>query len=166
MSESKPINTEYIKLGLYALGGWLLYNRFFGKDRADREAEAASNVINQLPIDKNPLQTESYKPKAPAPNTIAFRTDKTTPAVPKTYFVDAARDIRDSFGVFNDDEAKITRSIKKALTKQEVNLIARSYSALYKKDLFFDLNDKLNLKELAPIYKYINELPDTIKGKK
>ena len=86
--------------------------------------------------------------------------------LPKTYFIDAARDIKNAFGLFNDDEAAIVRAFKKALTKQEINLISRSYSALYKTDLFFDISNRLNIKELEPIYSYILKLPETIPGKK
>jgi len=168
MKEVKTgINPEILKLLLYAAGAYILYRRFFGKDKEDKAADEASSQILNLPINKNPLQTESYKPTTPpAAGKIYFRTDKTSPAVAKTYFVDAARDIKESFGIFNDDEARIIRSIKKALTKQEVNLIARAYSALYKKDLFFDLKDRLNKKELQPAFSYILSLPETIPGKK
>lgn len=167
MKETKRIiDPEILKLLLYALGGYLLYNRFFGKKQEDLEANQASNEIRNLPIQKNPLQTESFKPTIPKPNTITFRTDKTSPSVPKTFFVDAARDIKESFGVFNDDEARIIRSLKRARTQQEINLIARSYSALFRKDLFYDLNDRLNKKELAPIYQYILKLPNEIPGRK
>jgi len=166
-NQSPAINPEILKLLLYAIGGYILYNRFFGKDKEDREADAASAAVNQLPPANNPLQTETYRPKAAAASgMIYFRTDKTKPPVPKTYFVDAARDIKESFGIFNDDEARITRSMKKALTKAEVNLIARAYSALYKKDLFFELNSRLNKKELQPIYSYILALPEQMKGTK
>jgi len=167
MKETKRIiDPEILKILLYALGGYLIYNRFFGKKAEDREAEQASDEVRNLPIDKNPLQTETFKPPVNKSNFIAFRTDKTSPSVPKTFFVDAARDIKESFGVFNDDEARIIRSIKRAKTQTEVNIIARSYSALFRKDLFFDLNNKLNKTELAPIYTYILKLPAEIPGRK
>lgn len=165
--QTRIIDPEILKVLLYALGGYILYNRFFGKKAEDVQAEAAASNIKALPIANNPLQTETYKPTTQAkPGTIFFRTDKTNPSVPKTYFIDAARDIKNAFGLFNDDEAAIVRAFKKALTKQEINLISRSYSALYKTDLFFDISNRLNIKELEPIYSYILKLPETIPGKK
>jgi hypothetical protein len=72
----------------------------------------------------------------------------------------SAKDIKNSIGLFTDDEAKIVNAFKRAITKTEINLIARYYSALYKRDLMFDIKDNLSAKELLPIYKYINSLPD------
>lgn len=158
------ISPEILKILLYAVGAYMLYQRFFGKKIEDIEAEKASAAIKNLEPKNNPLQTETYKPSAKPAGFIYFRTDKTNPAIPKTYFVEAARDINKSFGIFNDDEAAITRAIKKAITKAEVNLISRAYSALYKEDLFYKLNNKLNKAELEPIYNYILKLPDSIKG--
>ena len=163
-TEKRTFDPEIVKLFLYAIGAYILYNRFFGKKTEDIEAEKASATIKGLEPKSNPLQTETYRPAVKQPGFIYFRTDKTAPSVPKTYFLEAARDINNAFGIFNDDEAAITRAIKKAITKSEVNLISRAYSVLFKKDLFYQLNNKLNKNELEPIYNYILKLPDSIKG--
>ena len=71
-----------------------------------------------------------------------------------------AKEIKDSFGVFNDDESRIYAAVKRARTKTMFSQIVSAYRDLYKADLYSVLKDKLSENELFVIVKYVNGLPD------
>jgi hypothetical protein len=161
-SATVGLNTPTVLL--LAGAGLFIINKIFGKSEAEAKAETEEKKLLDVEPSKNPL-TENYKPAAKIPpGFIMIRTNKTTPGVPSNYFSKAVIDIKNSIGTFTDDESKILASIKKAATKYEVNLMARTYSTLYKRDLLFDLKDNLNSKEILPILTHINKLPAFIKG--
>lgn len=161
-SATVGLNTPTILL--IAGAGLFLINKIFGKSKEDAQAESEEKKLTDVEPAKNPL-AESFKPidKKPA-GTIIIRTTKTVPAVPSGYFSKAVIDIKNAIGTFTDDESKIMAAIKKAATKYEINVMAKTYALLYKRDLFYDLKDNLSTKELLPIMQHINKLPLYIKG--
>lgn len=147
--------------------GLLVYNKLFGKSKEEKATEKEEEKLESLPLQNNPLSSQTYTPtkKAPA-GFIYVRSTTTKPAVPSGYLGKAAKQIKDAIGTFTDDEGQIVAGIKMAATKAELNIIAKSYEILYKRDLMYDLKDNLSKKEMLPILTYINKLPDYIKGYK
>lgn len=146
--------TNYTPL-LIAAGVLLVWDKIFGKSEGEKQSEAEQKKLDDAPQTNNPT-LENYKPpvKNIPKGATLFRKSATK------ILLQSAKDIKNSIGLFTDDEAKIVNAFKRAITKTEINLIARYYSALYKRDLMFDIKDNLSAKELLPIYKYINSLPD------
>lgn len=161
---SEGMNPEFLKIALIGVFGFMFYDKIFGKSKTDKEAESEEKKITDLPNEKNPVSLAYVAKKAPA-GYILYRNTKTSPSIPANYLSNAAIEIKNAIGKFTDDEAGIINAIKKAATKFELNLIAKVYSVLYKRDLWFDLKDNLNNKELLQITSYVNKIPEFIKGR-
>lgn len=162
MAEEKTDNTtKYLIAGGIALV--FVWDKIFGKSEEEKKADKEEEKISLLPPEKNPLQ-ESFKPTKPPAGRILFRTTKTVPAIPGDYLSKAATSIKFAIGKFTDDESAIISAMKRAATKTELNLIARTYAAVFKRDMWFDLKDNLNAGEMLPILQYVNKLPDSIPG--
>ena len=168
VAAQKPsIDSSTINILLIGGLGLLVYNKLFGKSKEEKQTEQEESKLESLPLQNNPVSSQIYTPVKKAPTGFIYvRSDKTKPAVPKGYLGLAAKQIRDAIGTFTDDETQIVAGIKKAATKAEINVIARVYETLYKRDLMYDLKDNLSKKEMLPILTYINKLPDYIKGVK
>lgn len=152
-------NNDTMKWVVIIGGALLFYDKIFGKSKETKESEAEQSKIEDAPQAKNPT-LENYKPDKKKPiGTVYIRTGS------QRLLGQSAKDIKASFGFFNDNETKILNAFKRAVTKPEINLLSRLYSALYKKDLMYDIKDNLNAKEILPIAKYINGLPEYVKGK-
>lgn len=136
----------------------LLYDKIFGKSKDEKESKAEESKIEDAPQKNNPT-AENYTTTKKAPKGYVYMR-KIAPKL----MTQSARDIKSSFGTFDDDETKIINAFKRAATKPEINLLSKIYSATYKRDLMFDLKDSLNAKELLPIFKYINGLPEYVKA--
>jgi hypothetical protein len=67
-----------------------------------------------------------------------------------------ATKIYNSFGTFNDDETAIYSVFKQINTQVNLSLLVWAYAALYKADLFKELQTKLSDEELNTIVKYVN----------
>lgn len=153
-------NNDTMKWVVIIGGGLLFYDKIFGKSKEEKQSEAEQSKIEDAPQAKNPT-LENYKVEKKAPKGYVYIRKNAARILSQS-----AKDIKASFGVFNDDETKIVNAMKRAVTKPEINLLSRLYSALYKRDLMYDLKDNLNSKELLPIYKYINSLPEYTKDVK
>jgi len=164
--KTSGLDPELMKWGALLLGGYFVFDHFFGKSKETKESEAEEKKITDLPPDKNPLN-DGFRPisKMPAGN-IIIRSTKTIPSVPANYFSSAVVQLKNAIGTFTDDESAIISALKKAATQFEINIMAKTYQVLYKRDLMYDLKDNLSAKELLPIYQHINKLPYFIKGKK
>lgn len=158
-AKSQGMNPANTQLLIFAGFGLLFYNKIFGKSEKEKEAAAEEKKLDDLPVDTNPLM-QTYKPKNPPKGYWILRRKN---KVAQSQATQAAREIKAAIGTFTDDESKIVNAMKRAVTKSEINLIARIYAALYKRDLNYDLKDNLGKNELLPIFKYINKLPDFIK---
>lgn len=165
--KSPAIDSTTINILLIGGLGLLVYNKLFGKSKEEKETEKEESKLDALPLQNNPVSSQLYTPtkKAPA-GYIYVRSTTTKPAVPSGYLGSAAKKIKDGIGTFTDDESAIVAGIKMAATKAELNVIARVYDMLYKRDLMYDLKDNLSKKEMLPILTYINKLPEYIKGYK
>lgn len=165
MAENKAtvgLNTPTILL--IAGAGLFLINKIFGKSEDDTKAESEEKKITDKEPDKNPL-LDSFAPLKTKPaNTIIIRSTKTTPGVPANYFSSAVVMLKNAIGTFTDDESAIMTAIKRAATQYEMNVMAKVYAQLYKKDLLTELKSNLSTAELVPIYQHINKLPLYIKG--
>lgn len=154
-----PADRSWITPAILVGAGLFFYNKIFGKSESEKGAEREESKIDTQDLKKNPF-AENFTPSKPKkslrPGEYYYRR-KTAPALMNK----SAQEIKKAIGIFTDDETAIVNAFKRAITKTEVNLIGRNYSAMYKRDLMFDLKDNLNAKELLPIFSYINKLPDT-----
>lgn len=163
MEQKKGMDSNTINILLIGGAALLFYDRIFGKNAEDKKADEQVNSFDSVPIKDNPLQPSYVPPKIPR-GYIGLRTTKTVPSVPAGYYGKAVASLKLSFGTFTDDETDIVNALKQATTKPELSVIAKTYSTLYKRDLFFDLKDNLGTKELLIIFTYLNKLPNYIKG--
>jgi hypothetical protein len=78
-----------------------------------------------------------------------------------TAYADAlAKTIYSATGFFNDNEEKIYGAFRALQYKTQVSFLATRFFALYKKDLYTYLRDKvLNREELDTVLKITNKLP-------
>lgn len=165
MAEEKMMNSTTVNILLLGGLGLLVYNKFFGKSKEDKKSEVEESKLDELPIKENPLTESFVSIKIPA-GYIAIRSTKTIPTVPAGYLGTAVASIKLAIGEYSDDESAIVAGIKRAVTKNELNVMTKTYQVLYKRDLLYDLKDNLSKKELLPIFTYINKLPYYIKGYK
>lgn len=163
MEQKKGMDSSTINILLIGGAALLFYDKIFGKNAEDKKAEQEVSQFDEQPIKDNPLQPSYVPPKIPK-GYIGLRTTKTVPSVPAGYYGKAVASLKLSFGTFTDDETDIVNALKQATTKPELSVIAKTYSTLYKRDLFFDLKDNLGAKELVIIFTYLNKLPNYIKG--
>ena len=70
-----------------------------------------------------------------------------------------AKGIKDSFGWFNDDEEQIYSIFRAMNNKLTVSQVSDCYAQLYSSDLFGDLRQYLNDRELAFLWKIIDSKP-------
>lgn len=158
MPQQQQQSNDTMKWLIIAGATLLLYNKIFGKSEVEKQSDAEQSKIEDAPQKNNPT-AENYKPEKKAPKGYVY-----IRKVAKGLMTQSARDIKTSIGMFTDNEAKIINAFKRAATKPEINLLSKIYAVTYKRDLMFDLKDNLNNKELLPIYKYINGLPDYTKA--
>lgn len=163
MMQPQKKDNSTLNIILIGTGVLLLYDRIFGKNAEDKKAEEEIKEFDSVPIKDNPLQPSYIPPKIPK-GYIGLRTVNTVPSVPKGYYGKAVSSLKLAFGTFTDDETAIVNALKQAVTKPELSVIAKTYSTLYKRDLFYDLKDNLGTKELIAIFTYLNKLPNYIKG--
>jgi len=70
-----------------------------------------------------------------------------------------AKDIKKSWGWFNDDEAAVYSVFRKMANKIQISQIADAYAQLYKADLLGDIEYYLNAKERAFLWNIIDSKP-------
>ena len=124
-------------------------------------------ILKKIGVKTGEEDREKNKQLETAEKGKAFNADywKTAPR-PKLLFgaspsaKQVAKEIKDSFGFFNDDEDRIFAAIKRCRTKTMVSQLASAYRDEYKADLYNTLKSNLSDDELFTIVKYTNSLPD------
>jgi len=75
---------------------------------------------------------------------------------------DIAKQIKESKGLFNDNEAKLWSALKRIQFKTQAGVVAYWFSRIYGEDLTQYLNGFNTKSEMAKIYDYLNGLKDGI----
>lgn len=110
-------------------------------------------------------ESEKEKKEAQQIEALNIWSTKTWATVPPTKLLtdkqaeNLATHIRQSFGFFNDDEARIYGVFRSIVYQVQVSQIAYSYAKKYGRDLLSDLKDSLSNSEMGEIYKIIKSKP-------
>ena len=142
-------------------GALLFYDKIFGKSEAETKADKAESQLLDVPQEKNPT-LPNYKVKAKA-GYITIRKNIGSLIGPQLALIKKA--IGAGIYVSQNDVTAIINAFKVCRTKSEVNVLFRSYSTLYKRDLITDLQTSLTAPNKERIYTFINSLPDYLKLK-
>ena len=78
-------------------------------------------------------------------------------------YIDLAKQIYDSKGVFNDDEDKLYNVFRNITTQWQLSLLSSVFSYKYKKDMLEYIKGFTNAEELAPILKQVQNYPQYFK---
>jgi hypothetical protein len=91
-------------------------------------------------------------------NTYFWR-DYPAKAFTETQINNLAKHIKNSFGLFNDDEARIEGVFRTLKYQTNVSQLAYAYANLYGRDLHSDLIDSLSKSEMKSVYEIISLKP-------
>jgi hypothetical protein len=160
MAQQKNDNT-----GILVLAGMTLffYNEIFGKSEADKKAEADEKKI-EATLETNPFDYEHFKAKVPS-DLIKSKKFRITSVNAGVTMRQAAKDIKNGWKFFDDDESQVINAFRQAKTKGDIALISKYYSFDFKQDLLYDLKTKMSKSERGNIYNFVNKLPEYIKLK-
>jgi hypothetical protein len=141
-------------IAVYAIGGLIL---FFILKRIGL-------VPEQKSADEKRAEKELRKVVAEIKDSkVIWTTDFWEQYPAKAYTAQQAKNlaahIRDSFGFFNDDEARIFGVFRQLKYQTNVSQISYAYSLLYGRDLHSDLRDYLSTKEMEEVYQIISTKP-------
>ncbi len=155
-SEEKNNNTQTVIIIGAAL---LLWDKLVGKSEDEKKAEEEAKKLLNVPQEKNPT-LENFK--VPAKKGYAvMRKNIGTVLGPNAATIKKA--IGNGYFVGMEEQSTILTALKKCITKTEMNILFRTYSALYKRDLLTDLQANLYPVNLEKAFAYINTLPNYIK---
>ncbi len=74
-----------------------------------------------------------------------------------------AKQIRDAWGIFNDDEAAISNALNQAQSQAQISQIADAYSRLYNQDLLTVLENGLSKSEINQLWNLLRIKPRTVR---
>lgn len=92
--------------------------------------------------------------------TTTFWKDFPTKAFTSSQALNLAKAIYSSFGVINDDEAKIYGAFRSIKYRANVSQIADEYAKKYGRDLLSDLKSYFTLSEMNEVYDIILQKPE------
>jgi hypothetical protein len=141
-------------IAIYAMGGLILFLIL----------KRIGLVPEQKSADEKRAEKEMQKiVKEIKDSKVIWSTDFWEQYPAKAYTAQQAKNlaahIRDSFGVFNDDEARIFGVFRQIKYQTNVSQISYAYSLSYGRDLHSDLRDYLSEKEMAEVYQIISSKP-------
>ena len=125
---------------------------------AEQEAATAAAVKAQSMENlgsNSPFSTQYYREKSKGGKSIHLLTAAAAPAL--------AKKIYDAIGFFYDDVSEIMSAIKQCTYKTQISFLSEKFAAMYAKDLFDFLQDKLDRTDqkiaFGKIVNYVNGLP-------
>jgi hypothetical protein len=74
-------------------------------------------------------------------------------------YVDMAKNIKDSYGYFNDDEEKLYSVFRRINTQYQLAILSSLFYALYKKDMLEYMKSFMNANEMQPIIDIVSNYP-------
>lgn len=171
---------EYIKIGAYGVLFYFGYKALMqimetlglSKTAAETNVDTAQADTsgNGTTIQENPFI--AFNPKYSAAIVGAynkkyapqvFNGTKNLGGISQAGFLDLAKRIDDSKGLFNDDEDTLYDVFRSISTQWQLSFLAAIFSAYYKKDLFLYLKSFLNANELNSLLSMIKNYPQYIK---
>lgn len=143
------INYNLLIVAGLLVGGYLAFNKFFGKSKEDKEAE------------KN-LEEQEKKHNIWAGVASLKATIKPTQKIYLLNATDAniiAKKIDDAWGTFNDDEEAVFGVFRKLRYQTQVASIVDAYKTLFNEDLLSKLYTKLSDSEYNQVINIIATKP-------
>lgn len=137
----------------------LVLNKLFGKDEGEKEGDT---IEKKGVLDYNKyIETIKKAPKGREIFSMGFvEQGAIANELSKLLFIKGVPDY-----LVDVPEEKVIAQIKRAGTKPDMVVIAKSYATRTKRDLYSDLKVALNDEEQKIAFGYINGLPDYVKAK-
>jgi hypothetical protein len=150
------VNPNLVIIAGLLIGGYLAYNKLFGKSKEEKEAAKA-------------LQEQEKTNNIWAGVASLQKTIKPTQTIKLLLYNDSvikAEKINDAWGTFNDDEEAVYAIFRSLRYQTQVASIVDAYKKLYNKDLLTTLKSNLSDSEFNEVINIIGTKPLGIENKK
>ena len=150
------VNPNLVIIAGLLIGGYLAYNKLFGKSKEEKEAAKA-------------LQEQEKTNNIWAGVASLQKTIKPTQTIKLLLYNDSvikAEKINNAWGTFNDDEEAVYAIFRSLRYQTQVASIVDAYKKLYNKDLLTTLKSNLSDSEFNEVINIIGTKPLGIENKK
>jgi hypothetical protein len=149
------LNPNLVIIAALAIGGFIAYNKFFGKSKEERQGDKF-------------LEEQEKKNNIWAGVASLQKTIKPTQTIKLLTFSDSniiAKKINNAWGNFNDDEEAVYAAFRGLRYQSQVSSLVDSYKKLFNKDLLTTLKSNLSDSELYEVINIIGTKPLGIENK-
>jgi hypothetical protein len=149
------VNPNLVIIAALAIGGFIAYNKFFGKSKEERLSEKA-------------LEDQEKKNNIWAGVASLQKTIKPTQKIILLTFNDSniiAKKINDAWSFYNDDEEAVYAAFRGLRYQTQVSSLVDAYRKLYNKDLLTTLKSNLSDTEFTEVINIISTKPTGIDKK-
>lgn len=150
------LNPNLVLIVALMVGGFIAYNKLFGKSKEDKEAEKK--------LEEQEKKNNIWAGAASLQKTI--KPNQTIKLLTYNDSVIKAQKINDAWGTFNDDEEAVYAAFRSLRYQTQVASIVDAYKKLFNQDLLTTLKSKLSDSEFNEIVKIIDTKPLGIENKK
>jgi hypothetical protein len=149
------LNPNLVIIAALAIGGFIAYNKFFGKSKEERLSEKA--------LEEQEKKNNIWAGVASLQKTI--KTTQTIKLLTASDSVIIARKINNAWGTFNDDEEAVYAAFRGLRYQTQVSSLVDAYKKLFNKDLLTTLKSNLSDSEFTEVINIISTKPIGIENK-
>jgi hypothetical protein len=149
------LNPNLVLIAALLVGGYIAYNKLFGKSKEEKEAEKS--------LEEQEKTNNLWAGVASLQKTI--KPNQTIKLLLYNDSVIKAEKIHDAWGTFNDDEEAVYAAFRSLRYQTQVASIVDAYKKLYNKDLLTTLKSNLSDTEFNEVVKIISLKPLGIEKK-
>jgi hypothetical protein len=149
------LNPNLVLIAALLVGGYIAYNKLFGKSKEEKEAEKS--------LEEQEKTNNIWAGVASLQKTI--KPNQTIKLLLYNDSVIKAEKIHDAWGTFNDDEEAVYAAFRSLRYQTQVASIVDAYKKLYNKDLLTTLKSNLSDTEFNEVVKIISLKPLGIEKK-
>jgi hypothetical protein len=149
------LNPNLVLIAALLVGGYIAYNKLFGKSKEEKEAEKS--------LEEQEKTNNIWAGVASLQKTI--KPNQTIKLLLYNDSVIKAEKIHDAWGTFNDDEEAVYAAFRSLRYQTQVASIVDAYKKLYNKDLLTTLKSNLSDTEFNEVIKIISLKPLGIEKK-
>jgi hypothetical protein len=149
------LNPNLVLIATLLVGGYIAYNKLFGKSKEEKEAEKS--------LEEQEKTNNIWAGVASLQKTI--KPNQTIKLLLYNDSVIKAEKIHDAWGTFNDDEEAVYAAFRSLRYQTQVASIVDAYKKLYNKDLLTTLKSNLSDSEFNEVIKIISLKPLGIEKK-
>lgn len=149
------VNPNLVIIAALAIGGFIAYNKFFGKSKEERQGDKS-------------LEEQEKKNNIWAGVASLQKTIKPTQTIKLLTFSDSniiAKKINDAWSFFNDDEEAVYAAFRGLRYQSQVSSLVDAYKKLFNKDLLTTLKSNLSDSEFYQVINIIGTKPLGIEKK-